>query len=104
MKCWDAIIAGAGIIGVATALELRERGAEVLLLDRGEPGREASSAAAGMLCGVDPETPLRLRDMARECARVYPQFVEKLEGLSGIRVDLRRQGTNCRDILLVLGF
>lgn len=97
MNSWDAIIAGAGIIGVATALELRERGAEVLLLDRGEPGREASSAAAGMLCGVDPETPPLLRDMARACARVYPGFVAKLENASGIRVDLRRQGTIALD-------
>ena len=92
VNSWDAIIAGAGIIGVATALELRERGAEVLLLDRGEPGREASSAAAGMLCGVDPETPPLLRAMARECARVYPQFVQKLEGASGIRVTIPARG------------
>ena len=35
VKSWDVIIAGAGIIGVSLALELRERGATVLVLDRG---------------------------------------------------------------------
>jgi choline dehydrogenase-like flavoprotein len=49
VKSWDVIVAGAGIIGVSLALELRQRGATVLVLDRAEPGSEASSAAAGML-------------------------------------------------------
>lgn len=93
MHSWDVIISGGGIIGVSTALELRQRGAKVLLLDRGEPGREASSAAAGMLAACDPETPVALQSLARECARVYPQFVLKLQSTSGIAVDLRRQGT-----------
>ena len=57
----DVIIAGAGIIGVSLGLELRERGAKVLVLDRGEPGKESSSAAAGMLAATDPETPPALR-------------------------------------------
>jgi glycine oxidase len=93
VNSWDAIIVGAGIIGVSTAWELRQRGARVLLLERGEPGREASSAAAGMLAACDPETPVALRRFARECARVYPQFVNILEGASGMAVDFRRQGT-----------
>ena len=93
MTTWDIIIAGGGIIGLATACELRQRGADVLLLERGETGREASSAAAGMLAACDPETPVALQAFALECGRVYPQFVAKMEAASGIAVDLRRQGT-----------
>jgi len=89
----DVIIAGAGVIGISLALELRERGAGVLVLDRQEPGREASSAAAGMLAATDPETPGPLRALALEGARLYPQFVQKIESKSGIQVDFRRQGT-----------
>ena len=77
MKSWDVIIAGAGIIGVSLALELRQRGATVLVLDRGEPGGEASSAAAGMLAPADPETPEALRPLAMESARMFPAFVQK---------------------------
>jgi len=57
VKSWDVIVVGAGIIGTSLALELRQRGATVLLLDRAELGSEASSAAACMLAAVDPETP-----------------------------------------------
>jgi glycine oxidase len=89
----DIIIVGAGIIGLSLALELRERGASVTVMDRGLPGHEASSAAAGMLAAADPETPAALRDFALESARMYPEFVGRLEALSGSNVDFRSQGT-----------
>jgi len=89
----DVIITGAGIIGVSLGLELRQRGAKVLVLDRGEPGQEASSAAAGMLAPGDPETPRALQPLARESARMFPEYVGMLEGLSGMQVDFRRHGT-----------
>jgi len=93
VKSWDVIIAGAGIIGVSLALELRQRGADVLLLDRAEPGSEASSAAAGMLAAADPETPEALRPLAMESARMFAGFVQKVESAAGIQVDFRRVGT-----------
>ncbi len=93
MKTPDIIIVGAGIIGVTLALELRERGASVTVLDRSTPGREASSAAAGMLSAADPETPAGLREFAMESARIYPAFVAKLEAVTGLGVDFRRQGS-----------
>jgi glycine oxidase len=89
----DVIIAGAGIIGVSVALELRRRGAEVVILERGEPGREASSAAAGMLAFADPETPVPLRPLVRASAQLFPGYVADLEESSGMSVDFRRQGT-----------
>jgi glycine oxidase len=93
VKNWDVIVAGAGIIGVSAALELRERGATVLVLDKAQPGREASSAAAGMLAAADPETPFPLRPLAAQSAQLYPEYVRKMVGASGIEVDFRRQGT-----------
>ncbi len=93
MKSWDVIIAGAGIIGVSLALELRQRGASVLVLDRAEPGSEASSAAAGMLAPADPETPEALRALATESARIFAAFVQRVESAAGIQVDFRRVGT-----------
>ena len=93
MKLWDVIISGAGIIGVSLALELHARGAQVLVLDRGEPGREASSAAAGMLAAADPETPLTLRPLAIASAQIFPDYVQRLEAAAQIQVDFRRLGT-----------
>jgi glycine oxidase len=89
----DVIIAGAGIIGVSLGLELRRRGTKVLVLDRGEPGQEASSAAAGMLAPSDPETPVALRPLALESARMFPEYLAMLEEFAGMRVDFRRHGT-----------
>lgn len=44
-------IIGAGIIGVTSALELLERGFEVVLVDRNEPGRGTSYGNAGVISG-----------------------------------------------------
>ncbi len=89
----DVIIAGAGIIGVSIALELHRQGAQVLVVDRGRPGEEASAAAAGMLAAADPETPPALRPLALASAQLYPEYVRELESSSGMKVDFRRQGT-----------
>lgn len=43
------IILGAGIVGVCAALELQQRGANVTLLDRADPGRETSYGNAGVM-------------------------------------------------------
>ena len=93
MKSWDAIIIGGGIIGLSLAISLRKEGVRVLLVERGEPGREASWAAAGMLAGGGSEIPEALRPLASESARIYPEFVRELEDESGMKVDLRSQGT-----------
>lgn len=45
----DNIVIGGGMVGVATALALQERGRQVLLLERGEPGRETSHGNAGLI-------------------------------------------------------
>jgi len=93
VKAWDVAIAGGGIIGVSLARELRKYGASVLIVERGEPGREASHAAAGMLAWCDPALPLSLQALARASGGIYPQFVHEIEDESGMRVDLRQEGT-----------
>lgn len=93
MHTCDVVIAGAGIIGLSLAIELRRAGASVAVLDRGEPGREASSAAAGMLVADDPETDPKLKPLTRMSAAMYRAFVEELELRSGISVELESRGT-----------
>ncbi len=93
MKTWDVIIIGGGIIGLSLAIALRKRGATVLVVERGEPGREASYAAGGMLVDCPLETPPALQLLATASARMYPEFAYELEIESGTRVDLRDCGT-----------
>lgn len=89
----DVAIVGAGLIGLATAFELAQRGARVRVFDRGEPARAASWAGAGMLA---PHTE-RLTDetMLAFCAEslaMYPGFVERVTRASGIEVELSLEG------------
>ena len=93
MKNWDVIIIGGGIIGLSLSLELRKNGATVLIVERGEPGREASYAAGGMLVDCSIETAPGLQALATASARMYPEFAHELEVESGMKVDLREQGT-----------
>jgi len=93
VKTWDVIVVGGGIIGLSLAISLRKRGASVLVLERGEPGREASHAAAGMLADHGDEFPAVLAPLARASARLYPEFALELQDESGIKVDLRDAGT-----------
>jgi glycine oxidase len=93
VRNWDVIVIGGGIIGLSLSIELRRRGASVLVVERGEPGREASHAAGGMLVDCPLETPAVLQPLATASARMYPEFAYELEAESGMKVDLRDQGT-----------
>jgi len=93
VKSWDAIIIGAGIIGLSLAIELHKQGLRVLLVEKGEPGREASWAAGGMLVDFPGETRPKLQELATASARMYPEFVRELQDESGLKIDLRSAGT-----------
>jgi glycine oxidase len=93
VKTWDAIIIGGGIIGLSLSIALRKRGASVLVVERGEPGREASHAAGGMLVDCPLETKPALQSLATTSAKLYPEFVREVELESAMKVDLRDAGT-----------
>lgn len=93
VKTWDVIIIGGGIIGCSLAIALRKKGLRILIVERGEPGQEASHAAAGMLADFPLELPILLKEIATASARMYPEFVHELQDESGINVDLRDVGT-----------
>lgn len=66
-KC-DALVIGAGIVGLAAALWLREMGREATVVDRGEPGRGASYGNACTLATymrLPIATPAMWRDLPR---------------------------------------
>ena len=93
VKTWDVIVIGGGIIGLSLSIALRKRGATVLVVERGEPGREASYAAGGMLVDCPLETPRPMQALASASAKIHPEFAHELELESGMKVDLRDFGT-----------
>jgi glycine oxidase len=93
MNSADVAIAGAGIIGLATALELKAAGCNIIVFDRCEAMSEASRAAAGMLAGSDPENPTELREFAKLSLACYPEFLARVEALSGRTIPIRTTTT-----------
>jgi len=95
MKRADVAIAGAGIVGLTTALELvaADCTVNVTVFDQSEAMSEASRAAAGMLAGADPENPAELRELARLSLALYPEFLKRVESLSGKTIPIRTTRT-----------
>jgi len=93
MKSWDAVIVGGGVIGLSLAIELRRSRLSVMVLEKHQPGREASWAAGGMLVDREAGSHRLLRDLAKASAAMYPEFVHRLQDESGVKVELREQGT-----------
>ncbi len=87
------MIAGAGIIGLATALELAQSGFQVTVAERGRAMEQSSWAAAGMLAVDDPENAPELLPLARLSRALYPEFLARVEQMSGLAVPLRTQQT-----------
>ncbi len=89
----DVVVIGGGIIGCSIALRLAQARLQVLVIDRGEPGMEASSAAAGMLAAQGETTEIDLfAELCLESRGLYAGFVEEIEALSGERAGYRRDG------------
>jgi glycine oxidase len=93
MNRTEVAIAGGGIIGLSTALELAAAGRQVTVFERGRAMSEASWAAAGMLAAGDPENPGALRPLAELSRALYPQFLDRIRELSGLPVPIRTTQT-----------
>jgi glycine oxidase len=89
----DIAVIGGGIMGCAVALRLRQRGARVTVIERGIPGAEASSAAAGILGPqMEAEGPGPLLDLGLRSRALYPALAEELREATGIDVGYDRSG------------
>jgi glycine oxidase len=94
VETFDVAIVGGGVIGCSIAFELASEKLKILLLDKQEPGREASWAAAGMLSPA-PESSkdIPLVPLSRKSLRLYPEFVSAIENDSGKVCGYLRKGT-----------
>src|SRR5260370_5051585 len=89
----DVVIIGGGVIGCAVAYFLRKKGIGVTVLERGEIGAQASSAAAGLLAPLGPlPGPGPLADLLLGSFELFPELVTELEDASGMRVEYERTG------------
>lgn len=87
-------VIGAGIVGLATAVELLDRGDDVRVIDP-DPGSGASHHAGGMLA---PAAEVQYRQeplfpLMTESARAYPSLIERLAARTGLPTGHRTEGT-----------
>ncbi len=62
-------------------------------MEKGEPWREATYAAGGMIASCDPGIPPALQELVGASARMYPEFVRELRAEAFQSPDLRDAGT-----------
>jgi glycine oxidase ThiO len=80
----EIIVIGGGVIGLATAIELRLLGAEVTILSQ-DFKAAAAHAAAGMLAPQAEQIPAGVMlDLCLASRDLYPEWVSKIESISGV--------------------
>ena len=90
----DAVIVGAGVIGLACAWRAAQSGLRVRVLERDEPGSGASGVAAGMLAPVGEATwgEEALLGAALASHAMWPRFAEELAEVGEAQTSLLRNG------------
>jgi glycine oxidase len=90
---YDVAIVGGGIVGSAIALEVARRKARVVVVEREQPCRQASWAAAGMLSPLaEAHAGGPFLDLLIQARERFPALVAELESLTGIGLGYRTEG------------
>jgi len=81
----DVVVVGGGVIGLSLAWELASEGAEVTLIERGQPGAEASWAGAGILLPGNPNLSHASESGLRALSHtLWPTWSQRLRDDTGI--------------------
>lgn len=91
---WDAVVVGAGIIGLAVGRELARRGARTAIIDERTVAAGATQASAGVLAPyIEAPGEGALHELTVRSLSLYDQFIAEVQQDSGARVEYRRSGT-----------
>lgn len=95
-KSSEIVIIGAGVIGCSIAYEMAKKGYGVTVIEKGQPGSEASWAAAGMLAPLVEaahHVPQALTTLFEASHDMYPSFVHDLVEETGIAIGYQQNGS-----------
>ncbi|HKX31433.1 MAG TPA: glycine oxidase ThiO [Blastocatellia bacterium] len=91
---YEVVIIGGGVIGCSIAWRLGQAGRSVVVVERGEIGREASQAAGGMLAPLaEANEADEFFHLAVASRLIYPEFARELQEASGVDIEYRSEGT-----------
>lgn len=89
----DVLVIGGGLVGCSVAYECAKRGLSVVVAERGEAGRAASWAAAGILTPIHlADYPPALVDLCAAAQASYEAWTGEVRAESGIDPEFRRDG------------
>lgn len=84
----DVLIVGGGVIGLSIAYYLSKKKVQVTLLEKGRVGKEASSAAAGMLgAQVESEFPGPMVELCLKSRKMFPVLSQELKEKTGLDIE-----------------
>jgi glycine oxidase len=91
---WDAVVVGAGIIGLAVGAELARRGARTAIIEERRAACGATQASAGVLAPhIEAPDEGTLHELTVRSLSLYDRFVAGVQQDSGGPVEYRRNGT-----------
>ena len=88
----EVVIVGGGVIGCSIAYHLAREKVDVLLLEQGQIGREASWASAGILTHGDPSSRKPRQQLAAQSRAMFAPLCEELRELTGVDPEYRASG------------
>lgn len=88
----DVAIVGGGVIGLACAWRLGQRGAQVVVLEGATCGAGATGASLGALWPASPLVRGPLQETQRKSLWSYPAFGQEIYAATGIDIGYRRKG------------
>lgn len=88
------IVLGAGIVGLFTALLLRQRGVDVTVFDPAtQAARQSSWAGGGIVCPLWPwDEPPEVQRWAQQARGLYPDWAVRLLADTGVDIEYRQTG------------
>ena len=91
---WDAVVIGAGIIGLAVGRELARRGKRTAIIEERTIASGATQASAGVLAPyIEAPGEGALHDLTVRSLWLYDRFIADLQQEADAVVEYRRQGT-----------
>ena len=96
MTSADVVVLGAGVIGSSIAHTFARHQYKTILVDKQQPGQEASAAAAGILAvssGRSKRGPMYQLKKASQA--LYPALIQEIQQATGIDVEYQTVGVLC---------
>ena len=88
----EALVIGGGLIGLLCARDLRKGGLDVTVVDRDQPGRQASWASAGIITPRVPSSRSPGALLNNLSVELWPTLAAELRDETGMDVEYRENG------------